>query len=270
MSALRRLGVIALFAGAIALAAPAAGGLESAAHAGGAKSTSSSSKKKSAKRTSSKRRTRTKKKDRKVKVCSTSRGKRRCSYKKEFDGHTVKAVATAAESLGRPSGEIVFTPRNFRDETYRVNIYRPDGSFDEGALAELDRGFRCKRTGNERAVDPRLYEMLSRIYDHFGQKPIWLVSGHRYQRNEKSRHYHAAAMDIYIDGVSIRELYTYAESLDSGGMGIGLYPRSGFVHVDFRAPGAESYRWTDWSGPGSSKSKKKKKTPKRVRSKNNT
>jgi hypothetical protein len=31
-------------------------------------------------------------------------------------------------------------------------------------------------------------------------------------------------------------------------MGIGLYPRAGFVHVDIR-PEA-SYRWTDYSPPG--------------------
>ena len=32
-------------------------------------------------------------------------------------------------------------------------------------------------------------------------------------------------------------------SLDPGGMGIGIYPRAGFVHVDVRA--APSARWID-------------------------
>ena len=49
-----------------------------------------------------------------------------------------------------------------------------------------------------------------------------------------------------------KEMYAYAESLDAGGMGIGIYPRSGFIHVDFRAPGEPSYRRTDYSPPGSS------------------
>jgi hypothetical protein len=31
-------------------------------------------------------------------------------------------------------------------------------------------------------------------------------------------------------------------------MGIGQYPRMGFVHIDYRAPGARSVRWTDTSG----------------------
>jgi hypothetical protein len=62
-------------------------------------------------------------------------------------------------------------------------------------------------------------------------------------------------MDIRIPGVSINEMYTYAESLDAGGMGLGLYPTSQFIHVDFRAPGEPSYRWTDWSGHDGGKRK---------------
>ena len=64
-------------------------------------------------------------------------------------------------------------------------------------LAKLDHIFRCRKTDEERAVDPRLYEMLSRIYDHF-DTPIDLISGFRFQRNEGSRHFHGSAMDICI------------------------------------------------------------------------
>jgi len=62
-----------------------------------------------------------------------------------------------------------------------------------------------------------------------------------------------------------------AESLDGGGMGIGIYPRSGFIHVDYRAPGEPSYRWTDYSGPGSSEARRKKsKTGRTARAKKPT
>ena len=107
---------------------------------------------------------------------------------------------------------------------------------------------------------PQLYEQLSRIYDHFDHKQISLVSGFRFAERNSSRHYHASAMDIRIPGVSINTMYAYAESLDQGGMGIGLYPTSQFIHVDFRAPGEPSYRWTDYSGHGGSKHHKKKKS----------
>ena len=118
-----------------------------------------------------------------------------------------------------------------------------------GWVSVVDHRWRCRQTGEERAVDPRLYETLSTIYDHFG-KPIELNSGFRYQRNEGSRHFHGSAMDITIKGVNYTQVYAYATTLDPGGMGIGKYPRSDFVHIDFRAPGEPSYRWTDTHGSG--------------------
>jgi uncharacterized protein YcbK (DUF882 family) len=194
-------------------------------------------------------------KGKKVKLCETVRSgkksRRRCSFVKEFQGHGVAKGTLRTEPLEKPSGQIVLTSPNVALEA-SVNIYKADGTFDEAALAQLDELFRCKRTGEVRAVDPRLYEQLSRISDHFGGKKIELVSGFRFAERSSSRHYHASAMDIRIQGVSIKEMYAYAESLDGGGMGIGIYPRSGFIHVDFRAPGEPSYRWTDYSPPGSS------------------
>jgi uncharacterized protein YcbK (DUF882 family) len=180
----------------------------------------------------------------------TAGGKKGRKGKSKFSGHGVAAVSLRSEPVPKPSGDVWLFVENFREEV-RVNIYRPDGSFDESALAALDSAFRCKRTGEVRAVDPRLYETLSVSFDQYGGKRIDLVSGFRYQRSEGSRHYHASAADIRIEGVSNRELYKFAESLDVGGMGIGIYPRSGFVHVDYRAPGDPSYRWTDKSGPDS-------------------
>ena len=147
--------------------------------------------------------------------------------------------------------------------TALITPFRDDGSLDDAALAKLDDMFRCKRSNEVRAVDPRLYEMMSRIYDHFGRTQIDLVSGFRGTERESSRHRHASAMDIRIEGVTIEELYAYAESLDMGGMGVGIYPTSQFIHFDYRAPGEPSYRWTDWTAPGSDtdrprKDKKKK------------
>ena len=178
--------------------------------------------------------------------------KRRCKGKKcrrgKFSGHGVAKSELRKTPLPKPSGRVVLrTPA--LHEAVDVNIFNEDGSYNQDALAKLDALFRCRRTGEERAVDPRLFEVLSILYDEYG-KTIDLNSGFRYQRNEGSRHFHASAMDVQIDGVSYRELYKFAESLDRGGMGIGQYPRSGFVHIDFRAPGEPSYRWTDTSRSG--------------------
>ena len=170
---------------------------------------------------------------------------------KEFQGHGVAKGTLRTEPLEKPTGQFTLNSPNVGEKA-TVNIYKPDGTFDEEALAKLDELFRCKRTGEVRAVDPRLYEQLSRIADHFEGKEVELVSGFRFAERSSSRHYHASAMDIRIKGVTIKEMYAFAESLDGGGMGIGIYPRSGFIHVDFRAPGEPSYRWTDYSPPGSS------------------
>jgi uncharacterized protein YcbK (DUF882 family) len=191
----------------------------------------------------------------KQRVCTGKGKKRRCRYVATFQGHGVPDSALRTEPLPKPSGDIELWSVNLREDV-KVHIYDEDGELDDAALAELDHGFRCKRTKEERAVDPRLYEIASIIYDHFGQKRMELVSGFRFQRNEGSRHFHASAMDIRIPGVSAKQLYKFAESLDTGGMGIGIYPRAGFVHIDFRAPGAKSYRWIDRSrgdGGGSDK-----------------
>ena len=172
---------------------------------------------------------------------------KKCKGKKcrgRFAGHGVKPDELRTEALPRPSGWVHVMSPGLHAEV-KVNIYNADGSYDEAALAQLDEVFRCRRTHELRAVDPRLYEIASIVYDHFGQRPIQLASGFRYQRNEGSRHFHGSAMDIKIPGVAMRDIFSFAQTLDRGGMGIGQYPGDGFVHIDFRAPGEPSYRWTD-------------------------
>jgi len=194
-----------------------------------------------------------------TKQCSSSGGKRKCKRVAVFQGHNASKSTLRAEPLQKPTGDIWLHAENLGEEA-QVNIYKKDGSFDDAALAKLDDLFRCRQTGEVRAVRPELYEQLSRISDHFGGKKIELVSGFRFAERSSSRHFHASAMDIRIKDVSIRDMYAYAESLDGGNMGIGIYPTSGFIHVDFRAPGEPSYRWTDWSGHSSGKKAKKSKS----------
>ncbi len=251
----------------LGLVLPATGELSSArADEAGAKASRKSSKRKTAKKRRRKRRAkkRRRRRARKTKICRRYKGKRRCKWVTKMSGHGVAKTRLRTEPLPRPSGDIWVYAVNFREEI-KVNIYDQNGDLDDAALAQLDNNFRCRRTREARAVDPRLYEILSIIYDHFGKKRIELVSGFRNQRNQKSRHFHASAMDIRIPGVSTSELYEFASSLDGGGMGVGRYPTSHFVHVDFRAPGAKSYRWTDYSGPGKKRKKRKKRRKRKKR-----
>ncbi len=143
-----------------------------------------------------------------------------------------------------PSGRLRIYSLAYREEA-DVNIYNEDGSYNDEALNSLGHVFRCKRTGQEHAVDPRLLAVLSHISDHFGGQRIELLSGYRYQRRQTSNHFRAAAADIRIPGVDPRELRAFVCSLDAGGMGVGYYPRVGFIHVDVRPE--PSYRWIDYS-----------------------
>lgn len=193
------------------------------------------------------------------KVKSSAKSKHRVAV---FSGHNASKTALRAQPLEKPSGHVSLRAENL-GEAVDVNIYKKDGTFDEGSLAKLDDMFRCAKTGEVRAVRRELYEQLSRINDHFEGKQIFLVSGFRFAERNSSRHYHASAMDIRIPGVSINEMYTYAESLDVGNMGLGIYPTSQFIHVDFRAPGEPSFRWTDYSGHGGGGGQHAKKASKR-------
>jgi hypothetical protein len=236
-------------------------------------------KKKSSKSSESKKKSSKKKKkkgdglkSREVKKCGmvtlkSGKRKKRCKWVPRVESYAVPRADLRTEPVPRPTGEIAFEPNNKPGVVFKGNIYDANGDYDDAVLAELDRGMICKRTGDIRAVDPRLYETLSIIYEHFGRKTMVLVSGHRLQTKESGRHHHAAAADIYIPGVSTGELYAFVNSLDTGGMGIGKYPRSGFVHVDWRAPGAPSTRWTDYYGGMQMRAAKAKKARERAKKK---
>jgi uncharacterized protein YcbK (DUF882 family) len=165
-----------------------------------------------------------------------------------FSGRLATQDEMRDEPLAKPSGYISLYAVNFR-ESLDVNIYNEDGSFNQDALDQLNHLFRCKRTDTEKSIEPRLFEQLSRVYDHFGQR-IELVSGFRNQKRTSSFHFHGSASDIRIPGISDRELHKYVASLDAGGMGLGIYPKAGFIHVDVRPE--PSYRWVDYS-PGGTK-----------------
>jgi uncharacterized protein YcbK (DUF882 family) len=164
---------------------------------------------------------------------------------KKVKGFAVPEADLRTTPLPRPSGHIELHTLA-TDEDTSVDIFNDDGSYDSDALKELDHALRCKRTDTEKAIDPRLYVLLSHVYDHF-QKPLQVVSGYRNQRRETSFHFKGSASDIRIEGVSPKKIREFASTLDTGGMGIGWYPRAQFVHIDVRP--LPSYRWIDGAKP---------------------
>jgi uncharacterized protein YcbK (DUF882 family) len=186
----------------------------------------------------------------------TASGKKKRARGPVFSGRLARADEMRTEPLEKPSGHIELYAVNFRQEV-TVDLYNEDGSFNADAVDKLNHVFRCKRTDTEKAIDPHLYEMLSRVYDKF-QKRIELVSGFRNQKRTSSFHFHGSASDIRIPGISDTKLHQFVTSLDAGGMGIGIYPRAGFVHIDIRPE--PSFRWVDYSPPGSNEMGQRKKS----------
>jgi uncharacterized protein YcbK (DUF882 family) len=175
-----------------------------------------------------------------------------------FSGANAPKSSFRTTPLEKPSGNLWIKAANQNVEL-KVQLYKKDGSFDHAVLAQLDDMFRCLATGEVRAINTDVYEHLSRIQDHFSGKQIEMYSSFRYTDRSSSRHFHASAADFKIPGISIYEIKKFAETLDGGHMGIGVYPRGQFVHIDVRAPGEPSFRWTDYSGPGSVMKKSKRK-----------
>jgi uncharacterized protein YcbK (DUF882 family) len=100
--------------------------------------------------------------------------------------------------------------------------------------------------GHGHAIDRRLIALVVKVSDHFGGRPIQVVSGFRPGKaGSHSKHSAGAAIDFHIPGVRDTELRDFARSLDQ--VGVGYYPNSGFVHLDVRP---SSFSWTDTSRPG--------------------
>jgi uncharacterized protein YcbK (DUF882 family) len=178
-----------------------------------------------------------------------------------FSGQQVPEAKLRDEPVARPSGHLHLYAVNFREEV-AVDLYKGDGQLDPAAIDQLNHIWRCKRTGTEKPVNPRLFEILSLVSDHFGGRTIELVSGFRNQPHTTSFHFHASASDIHITGVSEKALRDYLASIDTGGMGLGIYPRGGFIHVDVRPE--PSYRWVDYSPPGTGEGYTRHHTKKRA------
>jgi uncharacterized protein YcbK (DUF882 family) len=174
------------------------------------------------------------------------------------DGRRMQGFPVPDERLRQrlpppPSGNLhLFDP--YRRESLKINIFNRDGSYDSEALKALSHFLRCKRTDTEANMEPRLFAILSHVYDHF-QRRIEVTSGYRNQRHTTSNHFRGSATDITVPGINPKNLRAFLETLDSGGMGIGLYPTSGFVHVDVRPP--PSYRWIDYSATDPSDPKRR-------------
>jgi uncharacterized protein YcbK (DUF882 family) len=154
-------------------------------------------------------------------------------------------LATAAKAPSDAAGnaKLVLSAIN-RPE--RVELV---GKSDAGGFAptEVDKASFIMRSadGHQHPIDPRLLDLVYQLQQHFGAGEIRFLSGYRTPKKPGSNHGYGRAMDLVVPGATDEEVVTYARTL--GFLGVGIYPTSGFVHVDVRD---RSFFWVDKSGPG--------------------
>ncbi len=113
-------------------------------------------------------------------------------------------------------------------------------------LAETEVSKLFGAVGTRPATDPRLIKLLTKVSDHFGSRPIRIVSGYRTRSFfQDSRHKLSRAVDFSIPGVDNTVVRDYLRSLTD--VGVGYYPNSSFVHLDVRD---QNTYWVDYAGPG--------------------
>lgn len=101
------------------------------------------------------------------------------------------------------------------------------------------REFACADGSDKILIDSELVLLLQKIRDHFN-RPLLITSAYRSPAYNKkvggtSNSYHPRGMaaDHYISGVEPAAIAAYAEKL--GVLGIGLYLKDRFVHMDTRS-----------------------------------
>jgi uncharacterized protein YcbK (DUF882 family)/LysM repeat protein len=134
-------------------------------------------------------------------------------------------------------------------EKLEIQLVNRRGHLAPQAVAGLGRILRFYPTGAKTAIDPRLAALIGEVSDHFGGRPLRVVSGFRpytpAQYTPHSNHNVGRAMDFAVEGVPNPVVRDFCRTFRNAG--VGYYPNSSFVHLDVRA--GKAY-WIDYSHPG--------------------
>jgi uncharacterized protein YcbK (DUF882 family) len=157
--------------------------------------------------------------------------------------HRPVTAQPSIDARGRPYLTLEVLNTNERLE---VEAQTETGRFAASELDRLSHALRDTRRGNEHPVDPALADLVYDLQLHFRANALRVISGYRTELGAgHSNHGRGRAVDLIVPGVDDEEVARYVRA--KGFTGVGVYPSSGFVHVDVRPV---SYYWIDRSGPG--------------------
>jgi hypothetical protein len=146
--------------------------------------------------------------------------------------------ATLDRRVGEPPPELINLYNTWTREFFAVEV--------EGTPKVpgdiVNRFLRCHFTNQPATMDPKLFRALVGAAQHFDARRIDVVSGFRAPKYNlilrkkgrevarESQHTLGSAVDFRVRGVATGRLHAWARSLRMGG--VGIYPRSGFIHID--------------------------------------
>ncbi|MEW5729054.1 MAG: DUF882 domain-containing protein [Pseudomonadota bacterium] len=152
-------------------------------------------------------------------------------------------VASPLEAAVRAMPERALSLYNTHTGEWLKTVYWADGKYLPKALAQVSKLLRDHRSGDTHPIDPRLLDLMASVHRRFGTKgAIHIISGYRSPATNamlasasdgvahNSLHMSGKAVDIRIPGASVRTVGKAARAMKAGG--VGLYPSSGFVHID--------------------------------------
>jgi uncharacterized protein YcbK (DUF882 family) len=106
----------------------------------------------------------------------------------------------------------------------------------------FDRFLRDHYTNSPQKMEPRLLAIVLAAAKHFNRDQVRIISAFRHpkynlllrkkghQVARDSHHTHGTAVDFQLIGIAVMKLHAWASDQKIGG--VGLYRKSGFVHMD--------------------------------------
>ncbi|MGD8588718.1 MAG: DUF882 domain-containing protein [Chromatiales bacterium] len=135
------------------------------------------------------------------------------------------------------------TLRNLHTGERARITYWAEGNYLNESLQEINQLLRDHRTGDITQMDRELLDLLYGLQHKVeSKKEFHVISGYRSPKTnamlraksngvaKKSLHMQGKAIDIRLQGTSLKQLRKAAVALKSGG--VGYYPKSNFIHVD--------------------------------------
>ncbi len=170
----------------------------------------------------------------------------------------VAALSVAAPRIAWAQPAKVLLPSKLplrRDLAFRslhtgeelATTYVQQGAAVPAALGDINRILRDWRTGEVISMDPRLLDLLYALRRELDSTaPFEVISAYRSPKTnaqlagkskgvaKRSMHMRGMAIDIRLPERRLKDLHRAALGLKAGG--VGLYSRSGFIHVDTGRP----------------------------------